>query len=221
MDRAARRGYVRAHALPLAALVPGYALLTALRDFRDDFAAELWVELGHPASPAIFAISEVPVTIVVLCALAALTLLRDNLGALLAIHAGVLAGALLLVATTIAFRLGLLGPVGWMVAVGIGIHVAYAPFGAVLFDRMIALGRSPGNAAFLIHIADSFGYAASVGLLLLRAVTGGGGRWLAFFQTAALATGALLAVTTGLSAWWFARRYRTGAGDVTPSREPA
>ncbi|KAK0358217.1 hypothetical protein LTR94_036348, partial [Friedmanniomyces endolithicus] len=64
-------------------------------------------------------------------------------------------------------RLGWIGPVAWTVWIGIGIYSAYAPFSAVLFDRMMALGKSPGNAGFLIYLADSFGYAGSVALMLL------------------------------------------------------
>ncbi|WP_230770869.1 DUF5690 family protein [Sphingomonas sp. Leaf4] len=207
MDGPARRAYVRAHAVPLIVLIPGYVILTALRDFRDNFAPELWAALGHAASPAIFAVSEVPVTIVVLAAMALLTLVRSNLGALLTIHAAVFAGAVLLVVATLLFRSGVLGSVGWVIWTGIGIYIAYAPFSAVLFDRMMSLSRMPGNAAFLIYLADSFGYAGSVALLVLRTLTQGHGAWLGFFERAVLATGVVLAVASAVSAAWFVRRH--------------
>lgn len=47
MDRSARHACLRAHAIPLAALVTGYTILASLRDFRDNIAAELCGELGN------------------------------------------------------------------------------------------------------------------------------------------------------------------------------
>ncbi len=207
MDRTARHAYLRAHALPLAALVTGYTILAALRDFRDNFAAELWRELGTGMPAAIFSLTEIPVTIVVLAGLALLAMVRSNVRAMLAIHAAILFGAMLLCGATLAFRLGTLGPVAWMVLVGIGIYSAYAPFSAVLFDRMMSLSRSPGNAGFLIYVADSFGYVGSVALLLLRELAEDRAHWLGFFTTATLATGMLLSIATLVSGSWFIGQY--------------
>ena len=207
MDRTTRHAYLRAHAVPLAALVTGYTVLAALRDFRDNFAAELWGELGTGMPAAIFSLTEIPVTIVVLAGLALLAMVRSNVRAMLAIHAAILFGAVTLCAATLAFRLGVVGPVEWMVLVGIGIYSAYAPFSAVLFDRMMSLSRSPGNAGFLIYVADSFGYVGSVALLLLRELAEDRAHWLAFFTTATLATGTLLAIATLVSGTWFVGQY--------------
>lgn len=207
MDGPARRGYVRANALPLAMLILGYTLLTSLRDFRDNFAAEIWAELGNGAPAAMFSVTEVPVTIVVLIGMALLATIRSNVRALLAIHGAILFGAVVLGGATLLFRLGAIGPVAWTVWIGIGIYSAYAPFSAVLFDRMMALNRSPGNAGFLIYLADSFGYAGSVGLLLLRELSDDRAHWLGFFTAATLVTGIVLACGTLVSALWFVRRY--------------
>jgi hypothetical protein len=206
MDRAARHAYLRAHAIPLAALVTGYTILAALRDFRDNFAAELWSELGNGTPAAIFSLTEIPVTLIVLAGLALLAMVRSNVRAMLAIHAAILFGAVTLCVATLAFRMGAVGPVAWMVLVGIGIYSAYAPFSAVLFDRMMSLSRSPGNAGFLIYVADSFGYVGSVALLLLRELEDRT-HWLGFFTTATLVTGGLLAAATLVSGSWFFARY--------------
>ncbi len=207
MDGRARRAYVRANAVPLVVLILGYTLLTGLRDFRDNFAAEIWGDLGNGAPAAIFSITEVPVTIVVLIGMALLAMIRSNLRALLAIHGAVLFGAVVLGGATVLFKLGAIGPVAWTVWIGIGIYSAYAPFSAVLFDRMMSLNRSPGNAGFLIYLADSFGYAGSVGLLLLRELADDRAHWLTFFADATLVTGIVLGCATLVSALWFVRRY--------------
>ncbi|WP_198158619.1 DUF5690 family protein [Sphingomonas hankookensis] len=207
MDGPARRAYVRAHALPLALLILGYTLLTGLRDFRDNFAAEIWGDLGNGAPAAMFSITEVPVTIVVLIGMAMLATIRSNLRALLAIHGAILFGALALGGATLLFRLGWIGPVAWTVWIGIGIYSAYAPFSAVLFDRMMALGKSPGNAGFLIYLADSFGYAGSVALMLLRELADNRAPWLGFFTSATLTTALMLGGGATVSGLWFWRRF--------------
>lgn len=206
MDRAARHAYLQAHALPLTALVAGYTILAALRDFRDNFAAEIWTELGNGTPAAMFSLTEIPVTLVVLAGLALLAMVRSNLRALLAIHAAILFGGLLLCGATALFNWGAIGPVAWMTLTGLGIYSAYAPFSAVLFDRMMSLSRSPGNAGFLIYVADSFGYVGSVALLLLRELAEDRACWLGFYTTATVATGILLALATLVSGWWFLRR---------------
>jgi hypothetical protein len=209
MSRMQRRDYVRRHLLPIVMLVSGYTALSALRDFRDNFSPELWRQLGYANSPAIFSLSEIPVTVFVLIGLAGVMLVRNNLGAVIAVHAAVLAGAVVLALSTILFAAGLLPPLWWMIAVGTGIYLAYAPFSAVLFDRIMTLHDKPGNAGFLIYLADAFGYTGSIGLLLLRELASPNARWLGFFQSAALVTGLLLGGTTIVSAIWFSRRYRS------------
>lgn len=207
MSRTQRREYLRDHRLPIILLVSGYTALSALRDFRDNFSPELWRQLGYADSPAIFSLSEIPVTVIVLIGLAAVMLVRNNLGAVVAVHAAVLTGAVVLGLSTILFTAGLLPPMWWMIAVGTGIYLAYAPFSAVLFDRIMTLHHKPGNAGFLIYLADAFGYTGSIGLLLLRELANPDERWLGFFQGAALATSVLLSATTIGSVIWFSRRH--------------
>jgi hypothetical protein len=61
MDGTDRRAFLREHGLALILLVAGYVLLTAIRDFRDNFAAELWAGLGYSHVAAVFSASEIPV----------------------------------------------------------------------------------------------------------------------------------------------------------------
>ena len=69
-----------------------YVLLTAFRDFRDNFAAEIWTALGYGKEAGIFTASELPVAAIALVALAAVMVVRDNLRALMVIHAIVVRG---------------------------------------------------------------------------------------------------------------------------------
>lgn len=217
MHAAARAAFVRAHGGTLALLVLGYVLLTALRDVRDNFAAEIWQATGFGSDAAMFSASEAPVALLTLAALAALMLVRDNLNALLAMHGLILLGALLLGLATLAFDAGLLAPFPWMIVTGAGLYLAYTPFNAMLFDRVIATIGTAANAGFLIYIADASGYVGSVALLLVRSVGAPRMEWLPFFATCCYATAIAVGALTLLSALHFLRVSR-GTGRVAPLR---
>lgn len=205
MHRADRAAFLRGHGTALALLVAGYILLTAIRDFRDSFAAEIWRALGFGGVASVFSASELPVAAISLAGLGALMLVRDNRRALLAMHALVVAGAALLGLSTLAFQSGWLSPLAWMILTGAGLYLAYTPFNAMLFDRMVAAIGRAGNAGFLIYIADASGYAGSVALLLYRSLAEPKMDWLRFYIGCAYAAAAAVALFTIASAIHFAR----------------
>ena len=191
MTAQARMAMFASHAPVLVLLVAVYVLVTALRDFRDNFAAEIWAELGFQNAASIFALSEIPVAIIVLVGLAMLMRVRDNRRAV-GFNLGFIAlGLALLGVSTLAHQLGWLGPVGWMVALGAGIYMAYTPFNGILFDRMIAATGRVGTAGFLIYVADANGYVGSIALLLVRYFSHLDLAWTAFLGGAAYTTCAL------------------------------
>ena len=217
MDDAARRALLRRYAGGLTALVAVYVMLTALRDFRDNFAAEVWNQLGMGGQAEIFAWSELPVAIVVLGALATLSLFRDNVAALAANGALVGLGLVLTGGASLAFGLHMLGPVAWMILLGGGLYLAYTPFNGMLFDRLMAAtgghgdGRGGGqavNAGFLIYVADSSGYAGSVALLLVRNFGGLRLDWVQFLITASLLTSGVGLLLLAIAFAFFRRRLR-------------
>jgi hypothetical protein len=138
MDGAARRRMFAAYAPGLVALVLIYVGLTALRDFRDNFAADIWKGLGFAGDAAIFTLSELPVGLIVLVSLALVMFVRDNRRAFLANLGLIGAGLALAGGASLAFQTHQIGPVAWMVALGAGLYLAYTPFNALLFDRFIA-----------------------------------------------------------------------------------
>lgn len=206
MDGRARLALLRAHAPGLSALVAVYVLLTALRDFRDNFAAEVWAELGLGGQAGIFAWSELPVSALVLVALAALAVFRNNRAGLAANFALVGLGLALAGAASLAFSAHLLGPVAWMIALGGGLYLAYTPFNGMLFDRLVAATGKVGNAGFLIYVADASGYAGSVALLLLRDLGGLKLHWSAFLLDISLAASGGGLALMGFAALYFRRR---------------
>ncbi len=217
MDAAARRAFFRAFAPGLTALTALYFLLTAYRSVRDDFAPEIWRDLGFGASPSVMTWSELPVALGVLIGLAALMRVRDNRKALLAVHAMMAAGTALVGLLTLAFDAGLISPEVWMIGVGLGLYLAYVPFGSMLFDRLIAASGTVATAAFMIYVTDAIGYLGSVALSVLKSLGARDVSWLAFFRTTSYATAVICTTCFLVAAVYFARRTTHGStATVTP-----
>jgi hypothetical protein len=205
----------------LAMLVAVYVLLTAMRDFRDNFSAEIWAELGFKDAAAMFSLSELPVAVIVLVGMAMLMRIRDNRRAFGFNLLFISAGLALLGASTAAHQAGLLGPVGWMTASGAGLYMAYTPFNGMLFDRMIAATGTVGTAGFLIYVADASGYIGSVGLLLIKSFAELQLNWTAFLTMGAYGTccaGLVGSVAAGLL---FGQVRRPAAPDRVAPQEGA
>ncbi|WP_437949954.1 DUF5690 family protein [Sorangium sp. So ce296] len=217
MDRAARRAFVLANAGGLATLVLGYIVLTAYRDFRDNFAREIWDALGFADQPAILTTAEIPVAMGALLSVAVMMGIRSNRKALLAVHGIMLGGALLAGLSTALYQAGVIGPVGWMISVGLGLYVGYVPYNCVLFDRLIAAVGSVATAGFLITAADAFGYLGSVVLLLYKSFGQAKLSWLEFFLGFSYATAFLCAALFAASAGYFWLRTRA----PVPAARPA
>jgi hypothetical protein len=125
------------------------------------------------------------------------------------IHGVILAGLVLLGASTLAFDAGWLRPLPWMIASGAGLYVVYTPFNAMLFDRMVAVSGRVANAGFLIYVADAAGYAGSCALLLWRNFALLHVEWLTVFRLAIYGTTAVGLVLVTLSLLYFEDRART------------
>jgi hypothetical protein len=205
MDGGDRAAFLMAYLPGLILLVVAYVFLTALRDFRDNFAAEIWKALGYGSEAGIFTASELPVAVISLAVLGAVMVVRDNLRALLVIHAIVFVGFALLGTATLAFEAHLLAPLPWMILAGAGLYMAYTPFNAMLFDRLIAHGGRIATAGFLIYVADASGYVGSLAVLLARNFGGLHLDWLQFFTVSAYATSVVGAALTALAAIYFSR----------------
>jgi hypothetical protein len=208
MNKDARKAAFSAYAPGLIALVVIYIGLTALRDFRDNFAAEIWTDLGFKDSASIFTVSELPIGIVVLSAMALLTVFRNNRMAFMANLVMIGIGLVLAGASTFAYQAHLLGPVTWMVLLGGGLYLAYTPFNGLLFDRFFAASGMVGTAGFLIYVADASGYLGSTALLLFKNFSGLTLPWTQFLMGAAYGTAGLGLILLIWSITYFARRLK-------------
>ena len=83
MMKADRMAFFRRHAVGLMGLVAIYILLTIVRSIRDDFAVEIWADLGHNGAPGVFAASEIAVMLGVVVINGATVWIRRNRSAFL------------------------------------------------------------------------------------------------------------------------------------------
>ena len=196
MDGKARWAFFKRFAPGITFLILSFLLFTGFRDFRDNFSAELWTALGHGSEPAIFAYAGIRIAFLVLFALGAMVLIKNNRTAFFANHGFILGGCASMVLSTMAFEAGALDAKLWMVLLGAGLYVAYIPYNCFLFDRMICAVKVTANAGFLLYLADSAGYIGSVSILLYRVFAEPDLSWLTFFihlvYLVALAGGALV-----------------------------
>jgi hypothetical protein len=93
-----------------------------------------------------------------------------------------------------------------MILSGAGLYMAYVPFNAMLFDRLIAASGTVGTAGFLIYVADASGYLGSCALLLWRNFGLMQLNWLQVFTASAYGTSVVGMLLMGLSALYFARK---------------
>jgi Family of unknown function (DUF5690) len=181
MNRDERIKFLRMFAPGLILLILTYTLLTAFRDFRDNFSAEVWKTLGYGNSPEIFTKTEIPVTITILIIMASIMFIRSNRMAFMINHAIILAGMILVGIATFLFDQQLISASNWMIMLGMGLYMGYVPFNSILFDRMIATFKYVSTVGFLIYLADAFGYLGSMGVLLYKELGQPNLSWLEFF----------------------------------------
>lgn len=168
-------------AFPLTMMVLFFTLLTSFRDFRDNFARELWDSLGYQNSTSIYSTAEIPIAIAVLLILSSIGFIKNNKKAFRIYHYIILISAILIGLSTWLFQMGIISSLSWMILSGFGLYACYVPFNGIFFDRMIATFKIRGNAGFLIYIFDSFGYLGSIGVLLYKNFGQSSLSWIKFF----------------------------------------
>jgi hypothetical protein len=168
MNAVERVQFVRKFLPGLVFLLSAYFILTAYRDFRDNYGVEVFAVLGYGETPGIFSLSEGLVAVGVLVSLGLLFLIRDNRLGLLAAYALMIGGLALLGVGTLLLDAGYIDGLTWMICTGLGSYLAYVPYGSLFFDRLLASTRTQGTAVFAIYVADAIGYTGSVGVQLYK-----------------------------------------------------
>lgn len=198
-----RKEYLKTFFPGILTLLIIYVFLTIFRDIRDNFAADMWVEMGFPNQPEKFVVTEIPTTIIVLILISAMIYIRNNLKALMISHLIIGTGFLVAGISTVLFMLGTLPPFYWMMLVGLGLYMGYIPFNCVLFERMIATFKNAGNVGFLMYLADSYGYLGSVAVMLSKSVFHIQLSWTRFYSYGVMVLSVAGLIGTIISAWYF------------------
>lgn len=183
LNKTERKGLFKKYALPLTLIVFFFMLLTSIRDFRDNFAREIWDSLGY-TDASIYSISEIPIAIIVLVVLGMIGSITKNYKAFMYYHYVLIIGCISILVSTYLYQQQVITPLVWMVVSGIGLYSCYVPFNGIFFDRMIATFKINGNVGFLIYIADAFGYLGSILILLYKNFGKADISWLSFFTQA-------------------------------------
>jgi len=203
-----RKNFILTFAPGLVLLIIAYVLLTAFRDFRDNFSAEMWNSLGYSGSPEIFTLTEIPISMLVLMVMGSIMFIRNNQAALVLIHYIIFIGMVLIGLSTYLFEIQKISAPIWMILVGLGLYLGYVPFNCIFFERLIAAFKYTGTVGFVMHLADSFGYLGSVAILFYKEFGFKEISWLNFF----LQSGYIVALFGSLfilaSLFYFQWRYQ-------------
>lgn len=207
LDKTERKRLFKKFAIPLTLIVFFFMLLTSIRDFRDNFAREIWDALGYKDA-SIYSISEIPIAITVLIVLGFIGSITKNFKAFMYYHYVLIIGCTSIIISTLLFQQSLISPLVWMTISGLGLYSCYVPFNGIFFDRMIATFKIKGNVGFLIYIADAFGYLGSILILLYKNFGKGDISWLSFFITALYFLAFIGLIITTYCFQFFRKKYK-------------
>lgn len=207
MNHAERQQFV-AYFLPgIVLFIVAYILLTAFRDLRDNYSAEVWKTLGYGNSPSIFTTTEIPVSIIVLVIMGSLMLIKNNLVALMVNHLIIILGMLLIGLSSYLFEKELISAPAWMTLMGTGLYFGYVPFNSIFFDRLLATFKYTGTVGFIMYLADSFGYLGTVCVVLFKEFSPTKVTWLNFFIQGGYTISIAGSVLIAGSMFYFFRKY--------------
>ncbi len=173
MNQDARRSFFRRHAVGLIGLLSIYVLLTVVRSIRDDFAVEVWRDLGVEDEPSVFARSELWVMLGVVFINGLSILIRNNRVAFLTAIGLLCSGFVLVLGTVWGHQAGWLSPMTFMVLLGTGMYIPYVAFHTTVFERMLAVFRETGTIGYLMYLADALGYLGYVAVMVFRNTASG------------------------------------------------
>jgi MFS family permease len=185
-----------------------YLVLTLFRDLRDNFAADIWSNLGYSNSANVFTNSELPIAIIVLTIIASMILIKNNSIVFLISQYMIIAGFLIVLVSSMLFQYQLINGFYWMLFVGLGLYIGYTPFNSIMFDRMIATFRLKGNVGFLIYLMDSFGYLASVIVISVKGAAHITLNWAEFYAKGVLYCSVIGLIVSILSLLYYTRKIK-------------
>jgi MFS family permease len=208
MTKEDRKQFLKLFSFGIIAVTITYLFLSVMRDIRDNYMANIWNELGYGNDYSIFTKTETNTSVIVLIIISFLVLIRKNLKAFRVIHFIIIAGFLLAGISSWLFISNKLSGDRWMQLVGLGLYMGYVPFNCIFFERMIATFRIKGNVGFLIYLADAYGYAGSVAVMLAKNLFDLKLSWSGFYSYGVAILSIIGVAGTIFSLFYFNNKYR-------------
>ena len=208
MTSAQRRALFQKYSFGIVCLTLFYFVLTAFRDFRDNFIVELWQSLGYN-NPEILTTAELPVALCVLIIVASTVFIKNNAVAFWCNHLFIVLGGLILIVSTYAYENGVISPIFWMISMGFGLYLAYILFQSLIFERMMATFKEVGNVGFLMYVADAFGYLGSILVMFYKHFSPKTFSWIGFFTQSSYIVGGASLILVTASFLYFFQRYES------------
>jgi hypothetical protein len=208
ITKAERKAFFLTFAPGIVLVTAIYMALNAFRDFRDNFAVDLWKGLGYAEAPEIMTQSEIPIAIAVLLIAGTMIFVRSNrIGFFMNMYV-IAMGGLIAIGTTYLFQQGSLGPAAWMIAVGFAMYLPYMFYHTMFLERWISLFRYTSNIGFLMYICDSFGYLGSVAVMLYKDFFFKELSWVSFFVKISYGMGFIAVSLSMLAFIYFKWKHR-------------
>ncbi|HVZ96967.1 MAG TPA: DUF5690 family protein [Chitinophagaceae bacterium] len=208
MTGSERKRFFSAFGFGLILLMALYVFLTVFRDIRDNFAADIWREMGYGNEPSVFTATEIPITIIVLILIGSMILISNNKKAFIVTHFIIIAGFAMAGLSSWMFLHHNLSPFMWMTLVGLGLYMGYIPFNCIVFERLIATFRNGGNVGFLMYVADSFGYLGSVLVIISKSAVVSGLPWATVYSNGVMYLSVAGVAGTFIALYYFNKKFR-------------
>ncbi len=214
-----RLRFVRELLWILVPMATTYLMLTAFRDYRDNFQAELFEAVGVDLeeNKQAFSNSERVVAFATVALVSLAIMVRRHLLALRVTMILMMAGASLSVGAIYLRRAEMIDGMTWMVLSGVGTYLSYILVHCLLFERLVALTRAPGNSVFAMMLFDGIGYLGPIMVIPLSdLLLGDGGSRLFAFD---VITWVLGGISVASCLWVFLTlpRYRLSTSATGPA----
>jgi len=209
MQKADRKAFINEFLFGIILFTISYVILTTFREFRDNFAPEIWKALGTTNDSKIFTQTEIPIAVTVLIVMASMRWIRDNYRAYFIIEILMLTGGLMIGLSTLLFQAQLLSPFWWLTSLGLGVYLSYSMSNSLYFERMIASFQKSGTVGFLITFADYYAYFGSIFILFYKNFFQNQINYLSFFIYLSYCISVIYTIVIGLSIFYFNNKFKT------------
>ena len=134
---------------------------------RDSFFVEILEDTGVDVVPGTLTATEGVVAGVVLIPIAGLVFCKNNLLAFQISMFFLISGAVIMLVSTYAYLASSYDGVHYYILSGVASYLSYVPYNSLLYERLIAVLRTPCTVSYLMAVMDASGYVGVVAVYLV------------------------------------------------------